>query len=57
MNGIRGGKPEFLNTTLIVEAEARFTIRLAPGQDPEIIGATVEKLVRAAMPDGSRGRD
>jgi acetylornithine deacetylase/succinyl-diaminopimelate desuccinylase-like protein len=51
VNGIRGGKPEFVNTTLIVEAEARFTIRLAPGQDPETIAATVEKLVRAAMPE------
>ncbi len=51
VNGIRGGKPEFMNTTLIVEAEARFTIRLAPGQDPETIAATVEKLIRAAMPD------
>jgi acetylornithine deacetylase/succinyl-diaminopimelate desuccinylase-like protein len=51
VNGIRGGKPEFVNTTLIVEAEARFTIRLAPGQDPETIAATVEKLIRAAMPD------
>ena len=51
VNGIRGGKPEFVNTTLIVEAEARFTIRLAPGQDPETIATTVEKLVRAAVPD------
>ena len=51
VNGIRGGKPEFVNTTLIVEAEARFTIRLAPGQDPETIAAGVEKLIRAAVPD------
>jgi acetylornithine deacetylase/succinyl-diaminopimelate desuccinylase-like protein len=51
VNGIRGGKPEFVNTTLIVEAEARFTIRLAPGQDPETIAATAEKLIRAAMPE------
>jgi len=51
INGIRGGKPEFVNTTLIVEAEARFTIRLAPGQDPETIAASVEKLIRAAMPE------
>jgi acetylornithine deacetylase/succinyl-diaminopimelate desuccinylase-like protein len=50
VNGIRGGKPEFVNTTLIVEAEARFTVRLAPGQDPETIAATVEKMIRAAMP-------
>jgi acetylornithine deacetylase/succinyl-diaminopimelate desuccinylase-like protein len=54
VNGIRGGKPEFVNTTLIVEAEARFTIRLAPGQDPETIAASVEKLVRGAMPDGAQ---
>ena len=53
VNGIRGGKPEFVNTTLIVEAEARFTIRLAPGQDPETIAATVEKLLRGAVPDSA----
>jgi acetylornithine deacetylase/succinyl-diaminopimelate desuccinylase-like protein len=53
VNGIRGGKPEFLNTTLIVEAEARFTIRLAPGQDPETIAATVEKMIRGAGPDSA----
>jgi acetylornithine deacetylase/succinyl-diaminopimelate desuccinylase-like protein len=51
VNGIRGGKPEFVNTTLIVEADARFTIRLAPGQDPETIATSVEKLIRAAVPD------
>jgi acetylornithine deacetylase/succinyl-diaminopimelate desuccinylase-like protein len=51
VNGIRGGKPEFVNTTLIVEAEARFTIRLAPGQDPETIAATAERLIRGAMPE------
>jgi acetylornithine deacetylase/succinyl-diaminopimelate desuccinylase-like protein len=53
VNGIRGGKPEFVNTTLIVEAEARFTIRLAPGQDPETIAATVEKLILGAVPDSA----
>ena len=53
VNGIRGGKPEFVNTTLIVEAEARFTIRLAPGQDPETIAATVEKLIQGAVPDSA----
>jgi acetylornithine deacetylase/succinyl-diaminopimelate desuccinylase-like protein len=54
VNGIRGGKPEFLNTTLIVEAEARFTIRLAPGQDPDTIAAAVEKLILAAVPEGAQ---
>jgi acetylornithine deacetylase/succinyl-diaminopimelate desuccinylase-like protein len=51
VNGIFGGKPDFVNTTLIVEAHARFTIRLAPGQDPDTIAAAAEKLFRAAVPD------
>jgi len=33
-----------------VEAEARFTIRLAPGQDPDAVGSAAEKLFRAAVP-------
>jgi acetylornithine deacetylase/succinyl-diaminopimelate desuccinylase-like protein len=51
VNGIRGGKPEFVNTTLVVEAEARFTIRLAPGQDVETIADAAEKLIRRAVPE------
>src|SRR2546421_764666 len=51
VNGIRGGKPEFVNTTLIVEAEARLTIRLAPGQDVDTIAGAAEKLIRRAMPE------
>ena len=53
VNGIRGGKPEFVNTTLIVEAEARFTIRLAPDQDPNTIATAVERLLRNALPEGA----
>ena len=53
VNGIFGGKPDFVNTTLIVEAHARFTIRLAPGQDPDTVGDAAEKLFRAAVPDGA----
>jgi acetylornithine deacetylase/succinyl-diaminopimelate desuccinylase-like protein len=53
VNGINGGKPDFVNTTLIVEAHARFTIRLAPGQDPDTIAAAAEKVFQAAMPDGA----
>jgi acetylornithine deacetylase/succinyl-diaminopimelate desuccinylase-like protein len=48
-----GGKPDFVNTTLVVEARARFTIRLAPGQVPETIAAAAEKLIRAAVPEGA----
>jgi acetylornithine deacetylase/succinyl-diaminopimelate desuccinylase-like protein len=51
VNGIHGGKPEFVNTTLVVEAHARFTIRLAPGQDPESIAAAAEQLLRDAAPE------
>ena len=53
VNGIFGGKPDFVNTTLIVEAHARFTIRLAPGQDPDTVGSAAEKLFRAALPEGA----
>jgi acetylornithine deacetylase/succinyl-diaminopimelate desuccinylase-like protein len=53
VNGIYGGKPEFVNTTLVVEAQARFTIRLAPGQDPDTIAAVAERLLRDALPDGA----
>jgi acetylornithine deacetylase/succinyl-diaminopimelate desuccinylase-like protein len=54
VNGILGGKPTLLNTTLVVEAEARFTIRLAPGQEPATIAAAAERLIRAAVPDGAK---
>jgi acetylornithine deacetylase/succinyl-diaminopimelate desuccinylase-like protein len=50
VNGIHGGKPEFVNTTLVVESQARFTIRLAPGQDPDTIAGAAERLLRAAVP-------
>jgi acetylornithine deacetylase/succinyl-diaminopimelate desuccinylase-like protein len=53
VNGIIGGKPGIRNTTLSVEASAEFSIRLAPGQDTETIGAAAEKLLRDAAPDGA----
>jgi len=53
VNGIHGGKPEFVNTTLVVAAEARFTIRLAPGQDPDTIATAAERLIRQAVPEGA----
>ena len=51
VNGLHGGKPDLVNTTLVVEAHARFTIRLAPGQDPATIAAAAEKLIREAVPE------
>jgi acetylornithine deacetylase/succinyl-diaminopimelate desuccinylase-like protein len=53
VNGIRGGKPDFVNTTLVVHAEARFTIRLAPGQETQTIADAAERLFREAVPAGA----
>jgi acetylornithine deacetylase/succinyl-diaminopimelate desuccinylase-like protein len=53
VNGIKGGKPDLVNTTLVVRAEARFTIRLAPGQDVATISDAAERLLREAIPDGA----
>jgi acetylornithine deacetylase/succinyl-diaminopimelate desuccinylase-like protein len=53
VNGIVGGKPGVRNTTLSVEASAEFSIRLAPGQDVETVGAAAERLLRDAAPAGA----
>jgi acetylornithine deacetylase/succinyl-diaminopimelate desuccinylase-like protein len=53
VNGILGGKPGVRNTTLSVAASAEFSIRLAPGQDVETIGAAAERLLREAAPAGA----
>ncbi len=53
VNGIQGGKP-ILNTTLISSARANFTLRLAPGQDPDEIAAAVRRLIADAAPAGAQ---
>jgi acetylornithine deacetylase/succinyl-diaminopimelate desuccinylase-like protein len=53
VNGILGGKPGLRNTTLSVQASGECTIRLAPGQEVDVIGAAAEKLMRAALPEGA----
>jgi acetylornithine deacetylase/succinyl-diaminopimelate desuccinylase-like protein len=53
VNGIIGGKPGLRNTTLSVQSSGEFTIRLAPGQDVDTIGAAAEKILREAAPDGA----
>jgi acetylornithine deacetylase/succinyl-diaminopimelate desuccinylase-like protein len=52
INGLHAGKP-ILNTTLISTAHANFTLRLAPGQDPQVIAAAVRRLVEEAAPAGA----
>ena len=53
VNGIVGGKPGIRNTTLSVAASAEFSIRIAPGQDVETVGAAAERLLREAAPEGA----
>jgi len=54
VNGIIGGKPGVRNTTLSVHASGEFTLRLAPGQQVDVIGAAAEKLLRDAAPAGAK---
>jgi acetylornithine deacetylase/succinyl-diaminopimelate desuccinylase-like protein len=53
VNGIASGSPDLVKTVLPVEARANVSLRLAPGQDPEAIRATFERLVREALPAGA----
>src|SRR5207302_8634836 len=53
VNGFIGGKPGVRNTTLSVHAAGEVTIRLAPGQQVDVIGAAAEKLMRDAAPAGA----
>jgi len=53
VNGILGGKPGLKNTTIPAAAQANFTVRLAPGQDPAAIQEAVEKLLRESAPRGA----
>jgi acetylornithine deacetylase/succinyl-diaminopimelate desuccinylase-like protein len=53
VNGIASGSPDLVKTVLPVEARANVSIRLAPGQDPETIRVSFERLVREGIPDGA----
>ncbi|MGP0052441.1 MAG: M20/M25/M40 family metallo-hydrolase [Solirubrobacteraceae bacterium] len=53
VNGIATGSPHLQKTVLPVEAVANLSIRLAPGQEPDVIGATLERLLRDAAPVGA----
>jgi acetylornithine deacetylase/succinyl-diaminopimelate desuccinylase-like protein len=53
VNGIESGSPHLEKTVLPVRAIANVSIRLAPGQQPEVIAAAFERLIRAAAPDGA----
>jgi acetylornithine deacetylase/succinyl-diaminopimelate desuccinylase-like protein len=53
INGLESGSPQLQKTVLPVAAHANVSIRLAPGQDPEVIAATFERLLREAAPQGA----
>jgi acetylornithine deacetylase/succinyl-diaminopimelate desuccinylase-like protein len=53
VNGIGGGSPQLQKTVLPVDAVANVSIRLAPGQDPDVIAPAFEQLLREAAPDGA----
>jgi acetylornithine deacetylase/succinyl-diaminopimelate desuccinylase-like protein len=53
VNGIETGSPHLQKTVLPVEAHANVSIRLAPGQDPDTIAATFERMLHEAAPEGA----
>ena len=53
VNGIVSGSPHLQKTVLPVEAAANVSIRLAPGQQVEVIAPEVERLLRASLPVGA----
>jgi acetylornithine deacetylase/succinyl-diaminopimelate desuccinylase-like protein len=53
VNGIVSGSPHLQKTVLPVEATANVSIRLAPGQQVEVIAPELERLLRASAPPGA----
>ncbi len=51
VNGILSGSPLVEKTVLPVKAEANVSIRIAPGQQGEVVAAAFEELIRASIPD------
>lgn len=53
INGIASGDAVQKRTIIPATAQAKFSIRLAPGQKAAEIGAVAEKLLRAAIPENA----
>jgi len=56
VNGLDAGSPYLQKTVLPVQADANISIRLAPGQDPDVVAEAFTRLVRGAAPDGAELR-
>ena len=50
VNGIEGGSPQLQKTVIPVAAEANVSMRLAPGQAPDVVVPEFERLLREAAP-------
>jgi acetylornithine deacetylase/succinyl-diaminopimelate desuccinylase-like protein len=53
VNGIVSGSPHLQKTVLPVEATANVSIRLAPGQNADVIAGEVKRLLEDAAPEGA----
>jgi acetylornithine deacetylase/succinyl-diaminopimelate desuccinylase-like protein len=53
VHGLAAGEPGAVKTIVPAEASATLSMRLAPGQDAEAIAATLDGLLRAAVPPGA----
>ena len=53
VHGLEGGSPQLQKTVIPVAGEANVSIRLAPGQHPDVIGPEAERLMREAAPEGA----
>jgi acetylornithine deacetylase/succinyl-diaminopimelate desuccinylase-like protein len=53
VHGIAGGSPDLQKTVIPVEGRANVSIRLAPGQQPDVIAPIFERLLREAAPEGA----
>lgn len=53
VNGVVAGEPRITHMVIPCVAEASLSLRLGPGQDPVVIAAAVERLLREAVPAGA----
>jgi acetylornithine deacetylase/succinyl-diaminopimelate desuccinylase-like protein len=53
INGISVGEPQITHMVIPCQAEAAISLRLGPGQDPELIASAVEQIIASASPDGA----
>jgi acetylornithine deacetylase/succinyl-diaminopimelate desuccinylase-like protein len=53
VNGVQSGSPHAIKTVVPSVAEANLSVRLAPGQQVDVIAAALERLLRDAAPPGA----